>query len=75
MVTIPATGERLKFVASFRIYVTPEGELVVPLGNCKVYVEDERAREFLNDLLMLAGAFKAHEVEPANATGLVSQAH
>lgn len=60
-------NKRLEFVASFRIYVTPAGELVIPIGNCRVYVEDEQAREFLNDLLSLAGKFKAHEYVPVNA--------
>ena len=32
-----------------------------PFGNCRVYVESEQAREFLNDLLSLAGTFKAQE--------------
>lgn len=75
MNTILPICKRLEFVASFRIYVTPAGELVIPIGNCRVYVEDEQAREFLNDLLSLAGKFKAREYEPANATSLVSQAH
>jgi len=35
-----------------------QGELVIPVGNCRVYVEDEQARDFLNDLLSLAGRFR-----------------
>lgn len=55
---VPIVGNKLEFVGSFRIYVTTEGELVIPVGNCRVYVEDEQAREFLNDLLSLAGRFR-----------------
>lgn len=59
---VPTVGNRLEFVGSFRIYVTAQGELVIPVGNCKVYVEDEQAREFLNDLLSLAGRFKQQPI-------------
>ena len=55
---VPTLGNRLEFVGSFRIYVTAQGELVIPIGNCRVYVEDEQARDFLNDLLSLAGRFR-----------------
>ena len=55
---VPIIGNRLEFVSSFRIYVTAQGELVIPIGNCRVYVEDEQARDFLNDLLSLAGRFR-----------------
>lgn len=63
---VPIIGNRLEFVGSFRIYVTAQGELVIPIGNCRVYVEDEQAREFLNDLLSLAGRFKE---QPASGNG------
>ena len=53
----PIVG-RLDYVGSFRVYVNRQGELVVPIGNCRVYVEDEQARAFLNDLLSLAGKFR-----------------
>lgn len=55
---VPIVGNCLEFVGSFRIYLTSQGELVIPIGNCRVYVEDEQAREFLNDLLSLAGRFR-----------------
>lgn len=55
---VPISGNRLEFVGSFRIYVTAQGELVIPIGNCRVYVEYEQARTFLNDLLSLAGRFR-----------------
>ena len=55
---LPIVGNRLEFVGSFRIYVTAQGELVIPVGSCRVYVEDEQARDFLNDLLSLAGRFR-----------------
>lgn len=55
---VPIIGNRLEFVGSFRIYVTAQGGLVIPIGNCRVYVEDEQALEFLNDLLSLAGRFR-----------------
>lgn len=54
----PIIGNRLEFVGSFRVYVNRQGELVVPIGNCRVYVEDEQARAFLDDLLSLAGKFR-----------------
>lgn len=57
---VPIIGNRLEFVGSFRIYLTSQGELVIPVGNCRVYVEDEQARNFLNDLLSLAGRFRQH---------------
>ena len=41
---VPTVGNRPEFVGSFRIYVTAQGELVIPIGNCRVYVEDEQAR-------------------------------
>jgi hypothetical protein len=65
--TVLPSIKRLEFVASSRIYITPASELVIPIGNCRVYAEDEQAREFLNDLLSLAGKFKAHEYAPVNA--------
>ena len=55
---VPIASNRLEFVGSFRIYLTAQGELVIPVGNCRVYVEDEQARDFLNDLLSLAGRFR-----------------
>lgn len=55
---VPISGNRLEFVGSFRIYVTTQGELVIPIGNCRVYVEDEQACAFLDDLLSLAGRFR-----------------
>jgi hypothetical protein len=64
---VPIVGNRLEFVGSFRIYVTARGELVIPVGNCRVYVEDEQARDFLNDLLALAGRFRQ---QPASGNGL-----
>jgi hypothetical protein len=30
----------------------------MPVGHCRVYVEGEQARDFLNDLLSLAGRFR-----------------
>ena len=66
---VPISGNRLEFVGSFRIYLTAQGELVIPIGNCRVYVEDEQAREFLNDLLSLAGRFRQ---EPINSYGHVA---
>lgn len=59
---VPIVGNRLEFVGSFRIYVTAQGELVIPIGNCRVYVVDEQARTFLNDLLSLAGRFRRQPV-------------
>jgi len=59
---VPIVGNRLEFVGSFRIYLTAQGELVIPIGNCRVYVEDAQAREFLNDLLSLAGRFRPQPV-------------
>ena len=64
---VPISGNRLEFVGSFRIYVTAQGELVIPIGNCRVYVEDEQARAFLNDLLSPAGRFR----QPASSNGNV----
>ena len=55
---VPIIGNRLEFVGSFRIYVTAQSELVIHIGNCRVYVEDEQACTFLNDLLSLAGRFR-----------------
>jgi len=63
---VPISGNRLEFVGSFRIYVTAQGELVIPIGTCRVYVEDEQAREFLDDLLSLAGRFRQ---QPASSNG------
>lgn len=59
---VPNVGNRLEFVGSFRMYVTVQGELVIPIGNCRVYVEDEQARDFLNDFLSLAGRFRRQPV-------------
>ncbi len=66
---VPIVGNRLEFVGSFRIYLTAQGELVIPVGNCRVYVEDEQARDFLNDLLSLAGRFRQ---QPASSNGDVA---
>ena len=55
---VPTVGNRLEFVGSLRMYVTVQGELVIQMGNCRVYVEDEQARDFLNDFLSLAGRFR-----------------
>jgi hypothetical protein len=55
---VPIIGNRLEFVGSLRIYLTAQGELVIPVGNCRVYVEGEQARDFLNDLLSLAERFR-----------------
>lgn len=65
---VPTIGNRLEFVGSFRIYLTAQGELVIPIGNCRVYVEDEQALEFLNDLLSLAGRIRQL---PASSNGHV----
>ncbi len=54
---VPIIGNRLEFVGVLRIYVNSQGELVIPIGNCRVFVEDEQARAFLDDLLALAGKF------------------
>jgi hypothetical protein len=43
---VPTVGNRLEFVGSLGMYVTVQGELVIPMGNCRVYVEDEQARAF-----------------------------
>lgn len=53
---VPIVGNRLEFVGSFRIYLTAQGELCIPIGNCRVYVEDEQARAFLEDLLDVSGS-------------------
>lgn len=66
---VPIAGNRLEYVGSFRIYVTAQGELVIPIGNCRVYVEGEQARAFLNDLLSLAGRFRE---QPTNTNGHVA---
>ena len=66
---VPIVGNRLEFVGSFRIYLTVQGELVIPVGTCRVYVEDEQARDFLNDLLALAGRFRW---QPAIGNGHVA---
>ena len=65
---VPIAGNRLEFIGSFRIYVTAQSELVIPIGNCRVYVEDEQARAFLNDLLSLAGRFRQ---QPTSSNGHV----
>ena len=59
---VPIVDNQLEFVGSFRIYLTAQGELVIPVGNCRVYIEDEQARDFLNDLLSLAGRFRRQSV-------------
>ena len=59
---VPTVGNRLEFVGSFRMYVTVQGELVIPIGNSQMYVEDEQARDFLNDFLSLAGRFRRQPV-------------
>lgn len=66
---VPISGNRLEFVGSFRIYVTAQGELVIPIGNCRVYIEDEQARAFLDDLLSLAGRFRP---QPASTNGHIT---
>ena len=66
---VPISGNRLEFVGSFRIYVTAQGELVIPIGNCRVYVEDEQARDFLNDLLSLAGRFRKQLANSSETEG------
>ena len=55
---VPSAGNRLEIVGSFRIHVTAQGELVIPVGNCRVYVQDEQACAFLDDLLSLARRFR-----------------
>ncbi len=59
---VPTVGNRPEFVGSFRMYVTFQGELVIPIGNCRVYAEDEQACDFLIDFLSLAGRFRRQPV-------------
>jgi hypothetical protein len=66
---VPIIGNRLEYVGCFRIYVNRQGELVIPVGNCRVYVEDEQARMFLDDLLSLAGRFRS---QPVSSNGNVA---
>jgi hypothetical protein len=63
---VPIIGNRLEFVGVLRIYVNPQGELVIPIGNCRVFVEDEQARAFLDDLLALAGKFRQFQAATSN---------
>lgn len=65
---VPIIGNRLEYVGSFRVYLTAQGELCIPIGNCRVFVEDEQARAFLDDLLSLAGRFRN---QPASNNGIV----
>lgn len=50
------------------LMLAAQGESVIPIGNCRVYVEDEQARAFLNDLLSLAGRFRP---QPVSSNGHV----
>jgi len=67
---VPIIGNRLEYVGSLRVYVNARGELVIPIGNCRVYVEDEQARAFLDDLLSLAGRFRNQPVSNGNVPTL-----
>lgn len=64
---VPIIGNRLEYVGSFRIYLNKHGELVIPVGNCRVYVEDGQARAFLEDLLSLAGRFRTGQANNGHA--------
>lgn len=49
--------ERVAHVGSYRLYIRPDGKLVLPIGNVKMLISPEEARELLDFLLLFASRF------------------
>jgi hypothetical protein len=66
---------RLQHVESFRIYATSTGELVMPMGNVRMLVQPQDARQYLNDLIARAERLNgAHQlVESSSSNGHVAR--
>lgn len=60
---------RVEHVGSYRLYVRSDGRLVLNIGNTKLLVAPEEARELLDYLLVFARFFQASEQEPVGVNG------
>ncbi|MGH2497127.1 MAG: hypothetical protein ACRDIV_20715 [Ktedonobacteraceae bacterium] len=63
---IEKTQGQVQHVGSFRIYVTPDGKLVMPMGNGRVTVNQAEAKAMLDNLFMLASQFASHVATASN---------
>jgi len=54
---------KLAHIGAYRLYVCPNGELIVSVGNVKLQVTSQEARELLDYLLVFAERF--HTSVPA----------
>jgi hypothetical protein len=59
---------RVEHVGCYRLYIQPDGKLVLNTGNSKMSVTPEEARELLDYLLVFARFFQA---EPVGVNGHV----
>lgn len=66
MIDIQPTNGRVNHVASLRIYVSPDGKLVMPMGSNRVTVSQAEAKAMLDNLFILASQFANHVVTASN---------
>lgn len=70
---IERTQGQVQHVGSFRLYVTPDGKLVMPMGNSRVTVSQVEAKAMLDNLFILATQFANHVTPASNGSIPVSR--
>ncbi len=66
MIDIQRTQGQVQHVGKLCIYATPDGRLVMPMGNSRVTVSQAEAKAMLDNLFILASHFANHAVTASN---------
>ena len=60
---------KVEHIGSYRLYIQPDGKLVMNTGNVKLGVTPDEARELLDYMLVFARFFQTNEQEPVGVNG------